>query len=72
MKKALTLLGIAALLACILCLAYGILNLFAYYHTLDGSSALYHRLHNRMTVSFIIGAVLAAIGVVCLLIRSRS
>ena len=39
--------------------------------TLDGSAALYDRLRLRMNVSFIVGGVLAAVGAVCLIVRTK-
>ncbi len=71
MKKTLLIAGIAVIVLAVLSLMYGGLNMFGYYHVLDGSTSLYHRLHSRMIVFFIIGAVLAAIGAACLIIRSR-
>ena len=71
MKKVLLIAGIVIIVLAVMSLAYGGLNMFGYYNVLDGSSSLYERLHNRMIVFFIIGAVLAIIGAACLIIRSR-
>ena len=71
MKKILLILGIAIVVACVLFLLYAALNLFGYHNVLDGSPELYRRMHHRMTVSFAIGFVLALIGAVCFIIRSR-
>ena len=63
----------------IVCLALGVLSLliavfsrFSYYHVMDGSSGLYTALHRRMIVFGVIGLVLAVIGAVCLIIRSKT
>ncbi len=63
----------------IVCLALGVLSLliavfsrFSYYHVMDGSSELYTALHRRMIVFGVIGLVLAVIGAVCLIIRSKT
>ena len=71
MKKTLLIAGIILMVLALLSLLYGGLNMFGYYHVLDGSSSLYHRLHSRMILFFIIAAVLALIGTACLIIRSR-
>ena len=71
MKKLLLIAGIIVLIACALSLAFAVLNLFGYHHVLDGSPELYNRLNQRMTVLFIAGAVLAAIGVICIIIHSK-
>ena len=71
MKKLLLIVGIIVLAACVLALAAAVWNWFAYHHVLDGSAALYGRLRQRMNVSFIVGGVLAAIGAVCLIVRTK-
>lgn len=71
MKKLLLIIGIVSLIACVLSLLLAALSLHGYYHVLDGSSELYVRLHRRMILFFIIGLVLAVIGIVCLIIRSK-
>lgn len=71
MKKLLLIVGIVMLIACVLALIIAVWNRFAYYHVLDGSAALYDRLRLRMTVSFIVGGVLAAVGAVCLIVRTK-
>ncbi len=71
MRKLLLIIGIVSLVACVLFLLLAALSLFGYYHILDGSPDLYVRLHRRMIVFFIIGIILAVIGVVCLIIRSK-
>lgn len=71
MKKLLLIAGIIVLIACALSLAFAMLNLFGYYHVLDGSPELYNRLHQRMIVFFIVGAVLAAVGTVCIILHFK-
>ena len=56
----------------ILSLLLGAMNLFGYYHVLDGSTELYHRLHHRGIVFLMSGIMLAVIGAACFLIRSKS
>ena len=48
------------------------MNLFGYYHVLDGSTELYHRLHHRGIVFLVGGIVLAVIAAACFLIRTKS
>ena len=69
MKKILLIIGIVAIVACILALAYAALNMFGYYSVLDGSSELYVRLHQRAITFFVVGIVLAVIGIVCMIVR---
>ena len=71
MKTALLIVGIIVLAVGVLSLLFAAFSRYLYYHTLDGSSELYTRLHQRMIVSFVIGLVLAAIGAACIIIRIR-
>ena len=71
MKKLLLIIGIILIAAGILCLLFALLSRFGYYHMLDGSNELYQRLHRRMVVFTVTGAVLAAAGTVCIVVRSR-
>ncbi|MBO4407114.1 MAG: hypothetical protein J5849_05375 [Clostridia bacterium] len=71
MRNVLLVVGILLLVACVLSLAFSLLNLFGYYRVMDGSESLYHRLRQRMTVSLIVGIVLAALGAACLIVRAR-
>ena len=71
MKKTLLAVGIAIFAAGTICLAFAALNLFVFGRALDGSAALYTRLHQRAVVSFVIGAVLAAIGAACVIISAK-
>jgi len=71
MKKLLLIIGIASITVCVLFLLFAILNLSGYYNLFDGTAEHYNRLHNRMIFSFAIGTLLAAIGTVCFIIRSK-
>lgn len=71
MKKALLILGIILIIACALSLMYGAINLYGYYHVMDGSQELYTRLHQRMITFLIIGTVLGLSSIACFLIRSK-
>ena len=71
MKKLLLVVGIVSIIACILFLLFAVLSLLGYYNVLDGSAELYNRLHQRMIISFLVGIVLAVIGTVCFIIRSK-
>ncbi len=72
MKKLLLIAGIVSLSVGVLSLLFAVLSGFGYYHVLDGSSELYASLHRRMIVFGVIGLVLAAVGAVCLIVRSRT
>ncbi|MBP3633905.1 MAG: hypothetical protein J6J43_04960 [Oscillospiraceae bacterium] len=71
MKKLFLIVGIVSIIACVLSLLFAALSLFGYYHVLDGSPEMFARLHRRMILFFVIGLVLAAIGVACLILRRR-
>ena len=71
MKKMLLIVGIILIIACVLSLLYAALNLFVYYHVLDGSGELYSRLHQRMIIFGLIGIVLAVLGTLCFIFRSK-
>ena len=71
MRTVLLIISIVLIAACVLSLLFAALNLFAYRNTLDGSAELYSRMHRRTIVFFVLGAVLAAAGAACLIIRSR-
>ena len=71
MKKLLLALGIILIAACVISLLFAALQLFGYYHVMDGSAALYHRLQQRAIVFFVTGIVLAALAAVCLIVRRR-
>ena len=72
MKKLLLIAGIILMIVGIVSLSFAVFNLFGYYHVLDGSPELYNRLHQRMIVLFIVGAVLAAVGTVCIILHFKN
>ena len=71
MKKFLLVMGILLIVASVLSLAFAAINWFGYYHVLDGSHDLYERLNRRRIIFGIAGLVLTAIGIVCLIIRTK-
>ena len=71
MKKMLLIAGIILIIAGVLSLLYAALNLFGYYHVLDGSADLYSRMYRRMITFGISGIVLAVLGTACLIIRFK-
>ena len=71
MKKHLFAIGIIAIIACALSFAYAALNLIMYHSVLDGSSALYERLHGRAIIFFVVGIVLMLTGVICVIINRK-
>ena len=52
MNKVLFILGIASIVIAVIALLYAALQRFAYYHTLDGDSDMYARMHLHMIVKF--------------------
>lgn len=71
MKKALLIVGIICLAACVLSLLFALLNWIGYYNLMDGSADLYTRLHQRMIISFVASIILAATGIACMVLRFR-
>ena len=71
MKKMLLIAGFILIIACVLSLLYAALNLYVYYHALDGSADLYSRLHRTAVTFGLIGIVLAVLGAVCFIIRLK-
>lgn len=71
MKKLLLVVGAVSMIACVIFLLLALLNLLGYYHVLDGSAELYNKLHRRMIACFASGAVFAAIGAVCIIVRAK-
>ena len=69
--KELLIIGIICIIACVLSLLYAALNRHGYYHLHDGEGDMYIRLHRRMIVFFVVGIVLAVIGVACIIIWTR-
>ncbi len=72
MKKLLLAAGIICIIACVLSLSFASLNLFGYYHLLDGSADLYVSMHQRMKLFSAIGIAFAAAGAACLIIRAKA
>ena len=71
MKKFLLIIGVVIILAGVIALLFSALQLYGYYHLLDGDADMYIRLHWGMIISFVIGIVLVAIGAVCLIIHAK-
>jgi len=71
MKKLLLIVGIILITAGVLFLLFGVLNWHGYYHLLDGSPEHYISMHRRMIVGFTIGSVLAVIGILCFILRTK-
>jgi len=71
MKKVLLIIGIIAIAACVLSLLFALLNLYGYYHALDGSGAMYERMQHRTILFSVICILLAAAGAVCLRLRAK-
>ena len=71
MKQLLLIVGIVSIIACVVFFLFAALNLFGYYHVLDGSAGLYSRLHQRMILFSVMGIVLAVVGTVCLIVHSK-
>jgi hypothetical protein len=44
---------------------------YSYLHVLDGSQALYDRLHRRMIIGFVASGVLAMLSAVSFIIRAK-
>ena len=71
MKKLLLIIGVVIIIAGVIALLFSALQRFGYYHLFDGDADLYIRSHWRMIISLVIGIVLAVIGAVCLIIRTK-
>ena len=71
MKKLILIAGVAIVIVCVLFLLFAGLNLYGYYHALDGSSDFYARLHRRAIVFGGAGIVLAALGAACIAIYAK-
>ena len=63
--------GIILIIAGVLSLLYAALNLFGYYHVLDGSADLYSRMYRRVITFGLSGIVLAVLGTACFIIRLK-
>ncbi len=71
MRKLLLVIGIISFIACALSLGIAAFNWLGYNNLMDGSPELYSRLHSRMIFYFAVGAVLALVGIVCVVIRLK-
>ena len=71
MRKVLLIAGIIVFVACAIVFLAAIFFNYAYMHVLDGSTELYARLHSRAVISLVVGIVLAVIGIVCFIVRSK-
>ena len=71
MKKAILIIGVIVIVACIFSLVYALFNMYGYRHVLDGSPALYDRLHRRTIIYFALGAFLALVGTLFIVLRRR-
>ena len=71
MNKVLLILGIVSIVISVLALLYAWLQHFAFYHTLDGDSDMYVRMHMHMIVSLVVGISFAIAAIACFVIRSK-
>ena len=71
MKKLLLVIGIVIVVAGIIALLFSAIQLYGYYHLLDGEADMYIGLHRRTIIYFVLGIVFAVIGAVCLIIRTK-
>lgn len=71
MNRILRIAGIVIIIAGVICLLAAALQLYGYYHVMDGSAQLYHRLHRNAMIFAAVGLVLAAAGAACLLMRLK-
>ena len=72
MKRALLIIGIVIVVACVTALIMALFFRYNYYHVLDGTPMLYARLYRRMIMSFITAGVFAVIAVVCFIARAKT
>ena len=66
MNNTLLVIGIVCIIVGLISLLLAALNGYGYYHVLDGSADLYHKLRMRMRLFLIIGICIEIIGVICL------
>ena len=71
MKKLLFIVGFIGLITGVLSLLLSAFFRHGYYNVLDGSGDLYASLHQRMIVCFVIGIILAAVGIASMVIRAK-
>lgn len=71
MRRGLLIAGVVLLAVGVPALVFAAMNLFGYYHVLDGSPALYAALHSRAVLFFVLGGLLILGGAVCLFFRFK-
>ena len=71
MKKLLFIVGFIGLITGALSLLLSAFFRHGYYNVLDGSGDVYASLHQRVIVFFVIGVILAVIGIASMVIRSK-
>ena len=71
MKKLLFIVGFIGLITGALSLLLSAFFRHGYYNVLDGSGDLYASLHQRMIVFFVVGVILAVIGIASMVIRAK-
>ena len=71
MRKILLIAGVIVFVACAIAILAAIFFNYMYMHVLDGSTELYARLHGRAIIALVTGIVLAVIGIVCFIVRSK-
>ena len=71
MKKLLVIVGCIGLITGVLSLLLSAFFRHGYYNVLDGSGDLYASLHQRMIVFFVVGVILAVIGIASMVIRAK-
>lgn len=64
MKKTLLIIGIVVIVLAVLVLLFGALWMSAFYGTHDASHEFYEATRKKMIISFIIGTVLAVLGII--------
>lgn len=69
MRKALFIIGLAALIAAILFLLLAGMSRFAHDHTLDASGEYYAAMRKRARAFLAVGLALAAAGAACMIVR---
>ncbi|MBR5059791.1 MAG: hypothetical protein IKX06_03355 [Clostridia bacterium] len=71
MKKAMLIVGIVLIAACIISLLISAFNSYVYHNVLDGSQELYDKIHQRMIVFLGTGIALAVIGAGCIFLHFK-
>ena len=71
MKTILSIVGIVSIVISVISLLFSVLSRYGYYHLLDGDGDKYIRLRRRMKVLFVIGIIMVAVGIACIIISSR-